>query len=108
MAQLKYKRVLLKLSGEALAGDKGYGLDPDTVSRICRELAEVAAMGLELALVIGGGNIFRGLSSSARGMDRSTADYMGMLATILNARTFRHQHHRALRALYPPPRLAPS
>ena len=85
MAQLKYKRVLLKLSGEALAGEKGYGLDPDTVSRICRELADVAALGLELALVIGGGNIFRGLSSSARGMDRSTADYMGMLATILNA-----------------------
>ena len=85
MAQLKYKRVLLKLSGEALAGEKGYGLDPDTVSRICRELADVAALGLELALVIGGGNIFRGLSSSARGMDRSTADYMGMLATIMNA-----------------------
>ena len=74
MSQLKYKRVLLKLSGEALAGEKGYGLDPDTVSRICRELADVASLGLELALVIGGGNIFRGLSSSARGMDRSTAD----------------------------------
>ena len=85
MSQLKYKRVLLKLSGEALAGEKGHGLDPDTVSRICRELADVASLGLELALVIGGGNIFRGLSSSARGMDRSTADYMGMLATILNA-----------------------
>ena len=85
MSELKYKRVLLKLSGEALAGEKGFGIDPETVSHICREVAEVAAMGLELALVIGGDNIFRGLSSSAKGMDRSTADYMGMLATILNA-----------------------
>ena len=85
MSELKYKRVLLKQSGEALAGEKGFGIDPETVSHICREVAEVAAMGLELALVIGGGNIFRGLSSSAKGMDRSTADYMGMLATILNA-----------------------
>ena len=85
MSELKYKRVLLKLSGEALAGEKGFGIDPETVSHICREVAEVAAMGPELALVIGGGNIFRGLSSSAKGMDRSTADYMGMLATILNA-----------------------
>lgn len=85
MSELKYRRVLLKLSGEALAGQNGFGIDPQTVSDICREVAEVAAMGLELALVIGGGNIFRGLSSSARGMDRSTADYMGMLATILNA-----------------------
>ena len=85
MSELKYKRVLLKLSGEALAGEKGFGIDPETVSHICREVAVVAALGLELALVIGGGNIFRGLSSSAKGMDRSTADYMGMLATILNA-----------------------
>lgn len=85
MSELKYKRVLLKLSGEALAGEKGFGIDPETVSHICRDVAEVAAMGLELALVIGGGNIFRGLSSSAKGMDRATADYMGMLATILNA-----------------------
>ena len=85
MSELKYKRVLLKLSGDALAGEKGFGIAPEPVSHICREVAEVAAMGLELALVIGGGNIFRGLSSSAKGMDRSTADYMGMLATILNA-----------------------
>lgn len=85
MNPLLYKRVLVKLSGEALAGDLGHGLDPATVSRICRELVEVSAMGVELALVIGGGNIFRGLSGSAKGMDRSTADYMGMLATILNA-----------------------
>ena len=85
MSELKYKRVLLKLSGEALAGEKGFGIDPETVTRICQEVAEVASMGLELALVIGGGNIFRGLSTSAKGMDRATADYMGMLATILNA-----------------------
>ena len=85
MSQPKYKRILLKLSGEALAGDAGYGIDPKTVSAICSEIGEVVKMGVELALVIGGGNIFRGLSSSAKGMDRSTADYMGMVATVLNA-----------------------
>ena len=85
MAELKYKRVLLKLSGEALAGDNGYGVDPGTVSQICQELGEVLDLGLEVALVIGGGNIFRGISSSAKGMDRASADYMGMLATIMNA-----------------------
>ena len=85
MPDLKYKRVLLKLSGEALAGDKGYGIDPATVSKICDEVAQIFDMGVALAMVIGGGNIFRGISSSAAGMDRSTADYMGMLATILNA-----------------------
>jgi len=85
MSELKYKRVLLKLSGEALAGEKGTGIDPETVKLICREIAEVAALGVELALVIGGGNIFRGLSTSAKGMDRSNADYMGMLATVMNA-----------------------
>ena len=85
MAGLKYKRVLIKLSGEALAGDKHTGIDPHTVSKICAEIADVADMGLEVALVIGGGNIFRGLSASAEGMDRSSADYMGMLATVLNS-----------------------
>ena len=85
MAELKYKRVLLKLSGEALAGEKQIGIDPHTVSKICAEIADVVDMGLEVALVIGGGNIFRGLSASAEGMDRSSADYMGMLATVLNA-----------------------
>ena len=85
MPELKYRRVLLKLSGEALAGDKQIGIDPHTVSKICAEIADVADMGLEIALVIGGGNIFRGLSASAEGMDRSSADYMGMLATVLNA-----------------------
>ncbi|MFV0350607.1 MAG: UMP kinase [Halodesulfovibrio sp.] len=85
MSDLRFKRVLLKLSGEALAGEEKFGIDPATVSKICREIAEVADMGIEVALVIGGGNIFRGLSSSAKGMDRSSADYMGMMATVLNA-----------------------
>ena len=85
MEQLKYRRVLLKLSGEALAGTQKFGIDPSTVSKICQEIAEVAVLGLEVALVIGGGNIFRGISGSAQGMDRATADYMGMLATIMNA-----------------------
>ena len=85
MSQLKYRRVLLKLSGEALAGEQKTGIDPVTVERICAEIGSVLALGLEVALVIGGGNIFRGLSASAQGMDRSSADYMGMLATVLNA-----------------------
>ncbi len=85
MAELKFRRVLLKLSGEALAGEKKTGIDPETVSRICTEIAGVLDSGLELALVIGGGNIFRGLSGTAKGMDRSSADYMGMLATVMNA-----------------------
>ncbi|GFM36661.1 UMP kinase [Desulfovibrio psychrotolerans] len=85
MSEKRFHRVLLKLSGEALAGEEKFGIDPVTVAKICREIAEVADMGIEVALVIGGGNIFRGLSSSAKGMDRSTADYMGMLATVLNA-----------------------
>ncbi len=81
-----YKRILLKLSGEALMGDSNrLGIDPQTVDQICSEIAEVARMGLEIGVIIGGGNIFRGLSASARGMDRVTADYMGMLATVINA-----------------------
>jgi len=79
-----FKRILLKLSGEALQGDLGYGVDPDTCRRIGGEIAEVHALGVQVALVIGGGNIFRGLAASARGFDRTTGDYMGMLATILN------------------------
>ena len=82
---LKYKRVLVKLSGEALAGSQGTGIDPDTVSQVCRELGLVLEKGVAMALVIGGGNIFRGLKGSAAGMERSSADYMGMLATVLNA-----------------------
>lgn len=85
MSQLHYKRALLKLSGEALAGEQKTGIDPSTVSKICQELGSVLDMGLQVALVIGGGNIFRGLSASAKGMERSSADYMGMLATVLNA-----------------------
>ncbi len=79
-----YKRVLLKLSGEALQGNVGYGIDPKVVDSIATQLKEVKDMGTELAVVIGGGNIFRGLEAAARGMDRSNADYMGMLATVIN------------------------
>lgn len=85
MSNLKYRRIMLKLSGESLAGEKGFGIDPETVKAICKEVADVADLGLEIVLVIGGGNIFRGISTSAKGMERATADYMGMLATILNA-----------------------
>ena len=80
-----YKRVLLKLSGEALQGGLHYGIDPQIVDSIAQQLKDVKSMGVELAVVIGGGNIFRGLEASSRGMDRSTADYMGMLATVINA-----------------------
>jgi uridylate kinase len=80
-----YKRVLLKLSGEALQGSLQYGIDPQVVESIAEQLKEVKAMGVELAVVIGGGNIFRGLAAAARGMDRSQADYMGMLATVINS-----------------------
>ena len=80
-----YKRVMLKISGEALMGDQGFGLHPPTVQRIAREVKSVHDMGVEICMVIGGGNIFRGLSGSAQGMERTTADYMGMLATVMNA-----------------------
>jgi uridylate kinase len=79
-----YKRVLLKISGEALQGDQSYGIDPHVVESVARQLKEVREMGVELAVVIGGGNIFRGLQAASEGMDRSTADYMGMLATVIN------------------------
>ena len=79
-----YKRVLLKLSGEALQGGQHYGIDPQIVDSIASQLKEVKDMGVELAVVIGGGNIFRGLQAASEGMDRSTADYMGMLATVIN------------------------
>lgn len=82
---LKYQRVLLKLSGEALAGDKGFGIDPPVVDQLTEEVMELHAMGVALGLVIGGGNIVRGSQASERGMDRVSADYMGMLATIINA-----------------------
>ena len=85
VAQPTYKRILLKLSGEGLLGDREYGLDPVTVERICGEIAEVHKMGVEVCLVIGAGNIFRGVSGAAQGIERTTADYMGMLATVINA-----------------------
>lgn len=83
--QTTYKRVMLKISGEALMGDQGFGLHPPTVQRIAREVKSVQEMGVEICMVIGGGNIFRGLAGSAQGMERTTADYMGMLATVMNA-----------------------
>jgi len=85
MSRTAYKRVLLKLSGEALMGGQSYGIDPKTASEIAHEVKNVADTGVELALVIGGGNIFRGIAGTATGMERASADYMGMLATVLNA-----------------------
>ncbi len=82
---IKYQRILLKLSGEALAGQQGYGIDPEVISGIAAEIKEVVDLGVQLALVIGGGNIFRGLAASSKGMDRASADYMGMLATVMNS-----------------------
>jgi uridylate kinase len=82
---LAYRRVLLKLSGESLMGDEAYGIDRSTIERMAREIADVVVMGVELAIVIGGGNIFRGVAGGAAGMDRATADYMGMLATVMNS-----------------------
>jgi uridylate kinase len=85
MAEPYYKRVLLKLSGEALGGEQGYGIDPITITTIAREVKQVVELGVQLSLVIGGGNIFRGLAASSKGMDRASADYMGMLATMINS-----------------------
>ena len=84
-ARPAYKRILLKLSGEALMGEQTYGIDPAVATQIAKDVAEIQGMGVETAIVIGGGNIFRGVAASARGMDRATADYMGMLATVINA-----------------------
>jgi len=85
VSKSRYKRVLLKLSGEALLGEKGFGISTDVLNQIASEIRRVLDLGLQLAIVVGGGNIFRGVSQSANGMDRSTADYMGMLATVMNA-----------------------
>ncbi len=84
-AKLRYRRVLLKVSGEVLMGAGEYGLDPETVSRVAADIKAVRGLGVEICLVIGGGNIFRGVSGAARGMERASADYMGMLATVINA-----------------------
>ena len=82
---MKYKRILLKISGEAMMGDQAYGVDPATVDYIAREIKEAVSMGIEVAIVIGGGNIFRGVEASVKGIERASADYMGMLATVINA-----------------------
>lgn len=85
MAQPKYKRVVLKLSGEALAGENGFGIQPPTIQTICSEIKDVHDLGIEMAIVVGGGNIWRGQVGSEMGMERAQADYMGMLATVMNA-----------------------
>jgi uridylate kinase len=85
MADTVFRRVLIKLSGEVLAGDKGFGIDPKAISKISDEFRDIYSLGIELALVIGGGNIFRGISGSAEGLERATGDYMGMLATVINS-----------------------
>ncbi len=85
MSSPAYSRVLLKLSGEALMGEQPFGIDPAVATQVAREVGEIAAMGVQVGIVIGGGNLFRGLAASAKGMDRATADYMGMLATVINA-----------------------
>ena len=84
---MAYQRVLLKLSGEALMGAQGYGIDPEIVTSIAADVAQVVQGNTEMAIVVGGGNIFRGIKGSAAGMDRATADYVGMLATVMNAIT---------------------
>jgi len=85
MPEPAYQRVLLKLSGEALMGEQPFGIDPAVTTQIAKEVAEIQQLGVQTAVVIGGGNLFRGLAASAKGMDRATADYMGMLATVINA-----------------------
>jgi len=85
MASLPYKRVLLKLSGEVLMGSGQYGIEPDTTARIAAEIAHAQSLGVEVCVVVGGGNIFRGLAAAAKGFERAQADYMGMLATVMNA-----------------------
>ncbi len=85
MNQNPYKRILLKLSGEILAGNKGYGIDPDVLSKICNKNIKIRESGIQIGIVIGGGNIFRGISAAANGMDRVAGDYLGMMATIMNS-----------------------
>jgi uridylate kinase len=84
MKRPQYKRILLKISGELLTGEGDYGIDPDVIQQIAKEIKEVKHLGVELGIVIGGGNIFRGMTASSKGMDRASADYMGMLATVMN------------------------
>jgi uridylate kinase len=94
-SQPKYRRVMLKLSGEALLGNRDHGISPETCDAIAEEIKEVKALGIELAIVIGGGNIFRGIAGSKRGLDRATGDYMGMLATVINALALQDAMERA-------------
>ena len=103
-----YRRIVLKLSGEALAGTQGYGIDPPVLDRVGAEVRDVTELGVQVAIVIGGGNIFRGIAASAAGMDRATADYMGMLATIINALACRTRSRKRAcrRACCPPSRCA--
>ena len=93
-----YSRILLKLSGEALMGSRAYGIDDEVLSRIVAEVAEVSRLGVQVGVVIGGGNIFRGMAGAASGMDRATADYMGMLATVMNAMALGDAMRRAVQA----------
>ena len=95
MNEFKYERVLLKLSGEALQGEGGYGIDPKVVDMIAESVKEIVDGGVQLAIVVGGGNIFRGMAGAASGMDRAQADYIGMLATALNALALREGFERA-------------
>jgi len=90
MTPIRYRRILLKISGEMLAGSQSYGIHPEILTNLAEEIAEVVRMEVEVALVIGGGNIFRGIAASASGMERASADYMGMLATMLNALAFQN------------------
>ena len=83
-AALRYRRILLKLSGEALLGDRSYGVDPEFCKFIAKQVAEVHRLGVQVGIVVGGGNIFRGMAAAAKGMDRATGDYIGMLATVMN------------------------
>jgi UMP kinase len=85
MENAKFKRVVIKLSGEALAGDQGFGLESQVLTSLAKQIAEIVALGVQVAIVVGGGNIWRGVAGSKRGIDRATADYMGMLATVINA-----------------------
>ena len=95
MGNYKYKRILLKLSGEALQGEQGYGIDPKVISEIASQIAQIVDGGVELAITVGGGNIFRGLAGAAEGRDRAQADYIGMLATIMNALALQEGLERA-------------
>ena len=95
MGNYKYKRILLKLSGEALQGEQGYGIDPKVISEIASQIAQIVDGGVELAITVGGGNIFRGLAGAAEGMDRAQADYIGLLATIMNALALQEGLERA-------------